>query len=308
MENKDQLGVIARGRKILSYKDEIYVANLLKGWAGEERLRSIIAEYPILSHRYLHNLYLARGDQCEVDGLIMMDHKWVGIEVKNYSGYVEIDGWETRIDGEKVNNNPLARTSKMKTIVEKIIHDFNIDVELEFTIVFINPDCDVRMNCAFDIDYLTSNQLRRYFTALDTEAKDRHYSDQDYNYWWNRLSRYFYTYDGSRFDRQKFNWHNLKTGLACPSCKKVEMDVQRYKCKCKSCGKTFKKVDAVKENIIDYCILYGKNNFTTREICNYLGDSVSRKIVYEVTRNNFPNQGNYKRKHYHVANKSVTNS
>lgn len=292
---RDKYPVIASRRKILGYSDERIVENLIKGWIGEEILRRIIAKHNRLSYRYLQNVYLKKGDVCEVDGIILMRHKWVIIEVKHYTGVVRIDGWDTWRNGQKLSNNPMMRTSKMKTIVENIILDFGLNIEVEFIMVFTHPNCEVSINSPFKIDHLTSNQLENYFAALSTETDGNHYSDQEFNQWCDRLHRYSYIYKGKRIDPENLKWDKLENGLSCPGCLTVGMEVHRYKCQCPSCGKSFKKFETVKENIIEYCILHRKNDFTTTEIREFTGNRINPDIISKVAINNFAKKETYRR-------------
>lgn len=300
LENTYELGRITSPRNLLNSDEEHYVSNLAKGEHGEETIRTILTEETSLGSCYLQNLKLIkRGDMCEVDGVIPMRHKWFIIEVKNYFGVVEIDQWETWQNGSKVRNNPMNRTSKMKNIVEEIIRDFKINVELEFIIVFTNPHCDLRrVNSPLPIKYLTSNQLLHYFKEIDNEATYQHYSDDEFEYWRNRLSYYSYKFESDRIKRENFNWARFEGGLGCPKCKDVNMDILKYKCQCRSCGATYSKDYTLVANIIDHCIVHRTTVFSMKGLRRFIGNSLDRTYISKIVRKYFKVREDYTKKYY----------
>lgn len=284
-------------RNAINYAREYYIPDHVRDWSDEDAVVERIDEYPTLALHHMRKLSLDKGNKSSFAGIIMLPHKWIVLDVYNYYGILEVDRWDAWTNGRKLKFSPLFFASIKKDIIDRILEEIDLDVELEFMMVFMSCDSEGRFRSTEDIGVLTEDQLEQYLGKLEREARDHQFTDEEFEDMKRRLDPYIFDIDdyfeSKGVSEYELRMNTLGKGLKCAACSNIVEVGEDNCCRCDACGNSFPRLDTVLENIIEYCRIHKTNFFTTNDISDFIDNAVDKEAIRSIISSFFMTKQEY---------------
>lgn len=268
---------------------------LTKGFEGEEVAYQWFQTYSNGQLNIITDYWFSHGKNMQADLLVILNHRWIVVEVKNFSGYFEYRDNDCYLNGKLMSDNYFSQLTHRARRLQHIANDFDNNIKVESVMVFIGEHCDVEISSKISTKILLRNQLKAYIQALTNEQiHDRPTYSMD------KIVRHLENYRVEApfkpmvLDSDKVA-KEIQRGISCSSCQSFNTDTTHKTVKCRTCGQIeFKKQAVVRAALeLRQLYYYEPNKITNHNIYDYLAGLISRKTIM-TTMNS----------HYQVVNKS----
>ncbi|MEH7009622.1 nuclease-related domain-containing protein [Neobacillus niacini] len=257
-----------------------------KGYEGE--LRSDKWLEGLTDHWHvLHGLLLEyNGSRFQIDTLIIAHEKIYILDVKNYEGdyYLEGDKWYTKTNPNL--KNPLHQLIRCETLLRKLLLELGYNYPIESYLIFNNPEFHLYLT-TFNPPIVFPAQLNRFLKKLNSrliKLNSKHH----------KLAQQLASLHivESPFSRlPPYTFEQLIMGILCPDCRRFFQEVCKDIFICGHCGCKEGVDAAVLRNVKEYRMLFPDRKITTKDIYEWCGCMLSKKVIRRILLKNFKLKG-----------------
>lgn len=227
-----------------------------------------------------------KSSHFQIDTLLIEAHTAHIYEVKNHSGryYVENGLFYTNNHYEVLD--PFFQIGKTATFLRQHLHSLRMNFKVETHLVFIDPTF-MLYQAPKHLSFLLHGHLESHFENLRHRQQPFHPQ---------QLALAQYATENHLFrvkneDVPKYNYHDLRKGIACAACGSLQTYMQNYSCLCQKCSYREKASYAIHRSIEEFRILFPERTLTTEEIHKWCL-SPSMHQIRRVLRKHYVSQGN----------------
>nr|WP_263328449.1 nuclease-related domain-containing protein [Neobacillus sp. Marseille-Q6967] len=259
---------------------------LEKGYEGELRsdewLQGLTDQWLVL-----HGLLLEyNGSKFQIDTLIIAYEKIYILDIKNYEGdyYLDGDKWYKKTNSNL--KNPLHQLIRCQTELRKLLQSIGYNYPIEAYLIFNNPEFHL-YTTTIHSNIIFPTQLKRFLKKLNRrpmKLNQRHHKLAE-----QLAALHIVESPYSRVPAYHFT--TLKKGMFCLICYSIYTDVSKDLCICNHCGCIEGVDDAVLRNVEEYILLFPDRIITTKDIYEWCGCILSKKVIRRVLSKNYTLKG-----------------
>lgn len=279
-------------RMYLSVKEYAYYRRLVAGYEGEcsfdVLLRALICHCLILNDLQLQN----GKAEFQVDTAMLKGGKLYVFEIKNFTGINEWHPLHFKRPGDFWYENPTLQLEKLKARLEIYLHNLGVDVEIEYRVVFVNPEFTL-VGTEKIPEFVLPTEIPALLRELNQPATPVTQAERD-------LARKLIAdHDAEYIGRKipKYTQAMLRRGVLCPSCVSLGMALKGHGLTCYSCGHQISAQEGIRHSIAEYKLLFPEAKLTTSAITNWCGE-VSSDRVYRALQGNYQAVGKNRARYY----------
>lgn len=278
-------------RMKLPLEDRNRLRNLEKGFQGEELFDSVVKQHLKGDALVLNDLLLnANGNTFQIDSLIITPDKVYLFEIKNFSGnFTNVEGQFYTQHG-KVVNHPSIQLKKTRTLLNKLLQEWENHIHVEANVVFVNPSFYLYQARKED-PFLFNPQLAYY---LGTISNHKSFLIKQHAYLAEQLIQSQKREVPYQKELPPYRFEELNKGLSCTTCFNLTITRNQRTAMCSSCLKREPLDDVVRFNIKQYLYLFNQTPLTTATIHEWIGESVDKRVVARLLKKDYKKIGHSK--------------
>ncbi len=269
-------------RMILSEKDALHLASLVKGFAGEQLFDRWLEKKLPNKLLFLSDLLLeCNNTTFQIDSVVLTQNPIYLFEVKNYEGdfVIKSDKWYIR-NGVEIQD-PVLQLKRSETLLRKLLQQYGFHCTVEAYVVFVNPEfylyqAPTNLPIIFPsqisrtLDKIKANTLlpTQKELKLDHQLNSLHIIDSPYQ----RLPSY--------------NFEQLKKGITCERCSSFQVFYVEKVVVCNVCNHKELATKAVLRSVEEFRILFPKKRVTIDSIYHWCQIIDSKKTINSLLSTN----------------------
>ncbi|MEN8700468.1 nuclease-related domain-containing protein [Bacillus infantis] len=277
----------------LAAQDSKQLAQLLKGWNGEEEfdrwVNTIDAEWHILNDL----LVSYQGTIFQVDSLIFSGTALYVFEIKNYQGdfYIQGDAWYT-FSGNEIKN-PVLQLRRTENLMRQLLKEHGFEVRIEANLIFVNPEF-----CLFqapkNLPIILPGQMNRFREKLLNQTSPIKQSHSNLAQKLLSLHMAEDPYPRS----YHYSYEKLKKGIICPHCRGFYQQIQHSFLLCGVCGERQTLEDAILGAAEEIKLLFAGTAITTPLLLDWCRIIKDRRTIQRVLMKHFRIERRGRATHY----------
>lgn len=260
-----------------------------KGFEGElkffEMIEHLEGEYIII-----WDINIMKPVRVQFDFIIITANNILHFDIKNYSGNYRYQNNRLMSEQGKTDKDIFIQLDNADSYLKQLIAKYEMPQKLISKIIFINEDFHLTgfsgKKCV-----MFSHELEPVFNYLQS---CKGITQQMINF----ADALIQMHDNKGADNRihYYNIEDLKLGLRCPKCRKIEMSRIRRKTyfKC-SCGCKLKNENAVLQ-AYEILALFGKDKVKRKDIVDFTG--LSNRTVTRLMNQHFHKHSHYRGTYY----------
>ncbi|XJS10794.1 nuclease-related domain-containing protein [Aerococcaceae bacterium WGS1372] len=271
---------------------------LTKGFEGESMVYQWFQTYSEGKLNIIHDYWFNHGKDMQVDLLVIMNNRWVVIEVKNYFGHFEYRSHDCYLNGKIMGDNHFKQLGHRTQRLQHIASKLNSEIKVESVMVFINEHCEVDISSEITTKIVLRHQLRFFIQSLVNNQQ---------NFFVNKVIKHLEKYRvGSpfqplRLDGQKVA-REIRRGISCAKCNKFNTYPTYQYIRCRNCGHNEFKNKAIIRVALElrYLYYYQPTKITSQLLFEFCGESMSKRTIINSLANKFEYIKNGPKSYYEV--------
>lgn len=291
-KSKLHVGLLYLDKRMkLPLEDRNRLRNMEKGYQGEEAFDSFVNQHLKGEALILNDLLLnSNGNTFQVDSLIMTPSKMYLFEIKNFSGNFINTAGQFHTQNGKVVNHPSIQLKKTRTLLNKLLQDWDSDMHIEANTVFINLTFFLYQADKAD-PFIFRQQLEFYLGSIGSHKlalskQHRYIADQLLQS--QRLEAPY------QKELPHYTFEGLNKGLSCTSCYSLTINRNQRTAECRTCKKREPLHDVIRFNIEQYHYLFAQSPITSAFIYDWIGKSVDKRVVTKLLKQDYKKIGHSK--------------
>lgn len=288
-----ELYELIRQRKTLTKQEQLYCLNLEKGYEGELLFTSfttqVNGDFLLLTNLLFEN----HQTTFQIDSLLITRGQIYLYEIKNYEGTFYFEGDKFYKSSNREIVNPLHQLQRAESLLGQLLKQLGFSLPIHGFVVFVHPSFAL-YQAPLGMPLIFPNQIQWHLQQV---------SDQTGNL--DPLSKRLaaklleVNKDSSRHQRlPNYTYDELRKGITCAKCGLLGVVILERKCVCTSCGHKENKRDAVLRSVKDFIKLFPETKITTKQIWDWCGHVLSKKIIWRVLSENYKAVGEKKTRYY----------
>lgn len=258
---------------------------LKKGFEGECTVYEWFQTYSNGKLNIITDYWFNHGKDMQVDLLVILNNRWVVIEVKNYFGHFEYRNHNCYLRGKLMSDNYFTQLVHRTQRLQHIATDFNPDIKVESAMVFIDEHCEVSILSDISTRVVQRNQLRSFIKSLTNEQPTR-----SMNQVVRHLDKYRVAspFQPIYFESEKVA-SEVRRGVTCSNCRSFNTYTTQQYIKCKICNHYEYKYLAVSELALElrYIHYYDPSKITSRRLFEFCGKKISQRTIIRALASKF---------------------
>ncbi|TFB19235.1 NERD domain-containing protein [Filobacillus milosensis] len=237
------------------------LAKYISGYRGEKSIKYFMYNIINKNYKVFHNARLfTKGQNFEIDVLMITDQFLSIIDVKNTSGNIRFDHefgamYQKYQGKEKVYQDPIEQVNRHKRLLEIWLNERGYKIPIETLVCFVNKHAILeRGQSPVDPRIIYGYKLAQKYKELQ-EKYQNHPSKILTNKLINQLTEESNPLDQELFKKYGMNKEDFKPGVICSQCLKKTVKRQRHHWICAECG--FTDHEAPIRALKDYFLIFG---------------------------------------------------
>lgn len=262
---------------------------LTKGYEGENIVYQWFKKYSKGQLNIITDYWFFHGKSMQVDLLVILNQRWIVIEVKNFYGKFEYRNHECYLRGKLMGDNYFTQLIHRTQRLQHIANELNPAIKVESVMVFIDEHCDVQITSDISTKVLQKHQLRAYVESLTNDSK---YEQQLLSL--DRVIKHLEKYrvvspfqplllTDNKVEKE------LRRGVSCCECQSFNTKTSFKYVICQKCGKKEYKKAAIMRATLElrYIHYYHPTKITCRKIYEYCDKAISKSTIAQVLTTQF---------------------
>lgn len=277
--------------------------NLTRGFEGEHTVYQWFQSYSKQSVHIIDDYWFYHGKNMQIDMLVIVDNRWIVVEVKNYHRYFEYSNNECYLNGKLMSDNHFIQLAHRTQRMRHIASELNPNIQVESVMVFIDEHCEINIQSKVSTKVIQRNQLKNYIETLSSEQKRR--GDRVTSI--SLISKHLEYYRvPSPFKPKVIDDPTLqmstRPGIHCAHCHSYQTLVSDRYIKCKACGHNEAKNLAICRVALElrYIHYYHPEKVTTHAIYELCGRTISKKTISQVLKTQYSKVDKGPRTYYEI--------
>ncbi|WP_226682423.1 nuclease-related domain-containing protein [Sutcliffiella horikoshii] len=258
--------------------------SLQKGYRGEvlfdKWFSSVDGEWIVVNDLLLEHA----GSVFQIDSLVIGLDRVYLFEVKNFEGdfLLEKDRWYS---GSKEIKDPLLQMQRCEAALRQLLRSLGYQLPIESSLIFINPEFTL-FNCPPKLPIVFCSQLNRFSKKLLQQSASSGRLHARHSRLAEKLCELHM--EKSRYERlPEYRYEELWKGIVCVGCGGMGVRYHYRMIECERCGSK-EALDMAMLRTINECrSLFPQMKITTKIIHDWIGETVSKKVIQRVLQINF---------------------
>ncbi|MGD6871980.1 nuclease-related domain-containing protein [Sutcliffiella horikoshii] len=258
--------------------------NLEKGYQGEvlfdKWFSGVDGEWIVVNDLLLEH----GGSLFQIDSLVIGGDRVYLFEVKNFEGdfLLEKDRWYS---GSKEIKDPLSQMQRCETALRQLLRSLGYQLPIESTLIFINPEFTL-FNCSPKLPIIFWSQLNRFSHKLLKQSASSGKLHARHSRLAEKLCELHI--EKSPYERlPDYRYEELRKGIVCVGCGGMGVRHHYRMIECESCGSKEALDTALLRSINECRSLFPQIKISTKIIHDWIGETVSKKVIQRVLQINF---------------------
>ncbi|MFC4402861.1 nuclease-related domain-containing protein [Gracilibacillus xinjiangensis] len=268
-------------RNGLSEKDKQYFSGLKKGYEGEllfdSWMEEVTADCLVINDLLLKQ----RNNIFQIDSLMLLAEKIFLFEVKNFEGDHYYDAGKLYLKSKEERNNPMLQLEKNESLLRQLLHSWSYKLPIFAYVVFVNPAFTL-YQAPLDKPIIYPTQITGYLKQFNQLTSPITTNE-------NRLATLLTSahIEKSPYSQlPDFGFNQLKKGMYCADCHSFALDLSKYKCLCRKCGKSESIQTSIMRSVREFQLLFPNEKITTNKIHEWCGVPIDKRRIYRVLDTN----------------------
>lgn len=262
---------------------------LSKGFEGEDTVYQWFQKYSDGQLKIVTDYWFNHGKDMQADLIVILNNRWIIVEVKNYYGCFEYRNHECFLNGKLMSDNYFNQLVHRTKRLQHIANEFNESIKVDSVIVFIDEHCEVNIATDTSIKIVQRHQLRAYIKSL-VEEQSREVKIVSKQKVIKHLDKFRVAspFQPLIIEGQK-GMAEIRRGISCFNCKSLNTRMTYKNVCCQSCGKKELKHLAVTRTALEmrYIFYYDKSMITRRGIYDFCGGTISKSVITKAMSKKF---------------------
>lgn len=298
-----QLEICERRGIILDNEAKKRLYSLSKGFEGERLVYEWFEEIIDSNTQLISDYWFHHGKNMQVDLLVIINNKWLVVEVKNYFGKFEYKNNECYLNGKLMGDNHFTQLFHRTRRIQHIAAKLHTDIEVNSVMVFIGEHCEVDIESEIAIKVVLRNQLKYFINSIVNESRYErpHCSKKEVTEVLNKY-KVQSPYQPLLFSENKVN-REMRKGITCARCQSYNTYATQKNIKCKVCSHVEQKRSTVLRTALElqYLYYYNPEKITSQKIYDVCGGVISRGFIYKTLGTNYKRIDKGPRTHYVIS-------
>lgn len=277
-----QLEICERRGMVLDKELDKRLYNLKKGFKGEYSVYQWFQEYSKQNIQIIDDYWFYHGKNMQIDLLVLMDNRWLVVEVKNYHGNFEYRNNDCYLNGKLMSDNHFDQLAHRTKRLRHIAAELNSNIEVDSIMVFIDEHCEVSIQSEISTQVIQRHQLK-FFIESWSKERNRNIQGQSMQNIISHLDKYRVAspYQPILLNDKKLP-NEIRKGIYCPDCLSYNTQATHRVIKCMNCGnKEYKKIAVHRlSSELRYIHYYQPEKVTTHAIFELCGGRISKENIY----------------------------
>lgn len=240
------------------------------------------------------DLEIKFNGRTQVDLLLVADDWWWVIEVKNYRGVYSHNGQTNELSGYSMQSDQLAAMRNRMRIMTELAGIVDRRIRVEGTMVFIHPECDIKIKSQEDFAIVLRHQFNRHLK--DKQAQhllQRNSRAQEY---YERMMEFYCPYPETFPVMTEELWSRMRKGCRCERCNSYQLEATKKFMHCLECGHVVTKARLAENLYCQCCVLLHDQaeGVTVTKVYELSSDQLSRYTIQRVLSKNIATKNKYK--------------
>ncbi|MGV2942307.1 nuclease-related domain-containing protein [Mesobacillus sp. LC4] len=254
---------------------------LRKGYEGEVKYDLWMKSIEIQNLTLNDLLLEASSTTFQIDSSVITQNKLLLFEVKDFEGeYYYEDERLKIIHGEEIKD-PLLQLKRNTSLFRQLLSSLGFHLEIESYVLFINPEFTL-YQAPKNAPIILPSQLNRFMKKLNKRQSALNNLHQKIA---DKLLA-LHTVDNPYKRLPKYEYEQLKKGIACGECHSFVDRVVKREFVCSHCG-SHEKIDAaILRSIREIKLLFPNKKITTTLMYEWSNGAISRKVIRQILTKN----------------------
>ena len=245
------------------------------GFYGEEKFHQYLTKFGLEHWTILRNKWLKNDGHFECDFIVITRYAIYVFEVKNYFGKFVYKNGQSYSRGRAITYNPINQARNARLHLQQILPQYHVKGAL----VFIGEHNQVCIKDVIeDIAILETNEVYEFIQQIKREEQEYrgHYLNPQEVLTHLQKFEIDPPYHPAPYTRNEMK--KARAGIYCANCQQKVLVTRADYIKC-SCGLHESKEEAVIRTACEYGVLTYGEDFTVRDIYNFIGTGISINYV-----------------------------
>lgn len=273
---------------------------LASGLEGEKYMEKLLKKQLPNYVRLLHDVELSYYGRTQIDFLLMEDHYWWVIEVKNYSGPLVYREGQLKLRGQKMAIDQLGSMRDRLNICKQIADQINPRIHVIGSFVMIHPDGVFVSDHKEEFTIVTRNQLKWHLEDIFT--KYSFISSDHVDDYLQELKKFISPYPEKLPIIDQSWWNSLRKGFRCPNCQVClsSTAVVHRHVYCQKCDRYYAKCLLVEHLYAQCCVLlhHDPKAITTSSLIDLSGGAISDRAIIKSLSDFIPFKSQYRHSYF----------
>lgn len=288
--------VALSSRKPLSPVDKRRYTQLQKGFAGEQRLQSILQTEHYENIYPLYNcLFEVLDQEFEIDCLLLTSDTIFLLEVKNYTGNYYIENNQIHhLPSKRQIYNPVTQIDRTEFLFKRLLSDMQINLQVRSFVLFVNYNF-VLYEASLQLPIIFPSQIKSFLDKTNRNASVLTNNVKQLGKILIRRRKSKSLYERS----PTFNMEELKKAVYCQTCLAELVRHNQGSFTCSNCGQTENARSILLRSVAQYHLLFPESKITTNNIFEWCGRQLSKSYIRNVLTDQFIKKSVGRHTHYH---------
>lgn len=279
---------ISTQRGLTTSKEDLATLRRLEAGAkGEEILVQKLEEFGKSHWTIIRNLRLNNFSTFESDLLLLANHCLYHFEVKNYTGQYTFEDGDSYFGDFELDSNIVQQTRNAHLNIERICQKLPGKIKVKSILLFIGEDNQVFIQSKVNnIEILTRTDLAEYIKKIIAEENSHPIQPIQTAQLIAHLENYEVVNAHLPKPYTSEQLQHVRRGIYCSRCLSYAVEIKRNYVVC-SCGLHEPREEAMIRTICEYGVLTYGQNFTKKELLDFIGEDTSLNYLKKILLKHF---------------------
>lgn len=265
---------LLRSRRELSKEEAAKLWILQSGYEGEQKFASLLTKFLTAEHiTHFDFIFDAQGSITQIDCYIILSHKIILIEVKNFKGeYVMEDGVFKSLTTDKKYQNPLYQLHRAENNVTNLLESMQVNLPLQAFVVFVHDQFTLYAN--YNEQIILPTQLEQFLMRLNNDAKPLTQNHHE-------IARHLAAHhlpDNPSERMPTYDFQSLHKWIFCAQCRQATKKIRNH-IFCSYCQIKENFTTAILRSTFEFHLLFPKQLITKFVIYEWCGKLISQSTI-----------------------------
>ncbi|UUX35398.1 nuclease-related domain-containing protein [Fundicoccus culcitae] len=239
-----QLEILKQRHLSLTTVQSNRLFTLRQGDEGEYEVSKYLNHFASPHWHIIADYWFDKGKLMQVDFIIIIDYRWLILEVKNYDGFFRYENRQCTINGSSMDNDIVYQMHTRLNYLKEIAATVDSQIEVAGAMIFIGETSEVAIKDGVNFEIVLRHQLRSYL------RRERQVSDYPMTSWY--IDECLKALESFRVPNPFMpksisdnQYSSLQKGVPCKKCGEFHLHNAKKSFVCNACGTRENKADTI---------------------------------------------------------------